>query len=57
MFEAVIETLSYAAHIQRDPQTQNVEPSDQRKVQFRICVNPGNAIEHEESQLDWLTDR
>ena len=45
MFEAVVDALSCAAHIQRDLKLRNETLSDERKVQFRIGVNLGDVIE------------
>ena len=45
MFEAVVDALSCAAHIQRELETRNEGLPDERKVQFRIGVNLGDVIE------------
>jgi TolB-like protein/class 3 adenylate cyclase len=45
MFEAVVDALSCAAHIQNDLKTRNDDLPDERKVQFRIGVNLGDVIE------------
>ena len=45
MFEAVVDAVSCAAHIQNDLETRNEDLPDERKVQFRIGVNMGDVIE------------
>ena len=45
MFEAVVDALSCAAHIQNVLGTRNDDLPDDRKVQFRIGVNLGDVIE------------
>jgi adenylate cyclase len=45
MFEAVVDALLCAAHIQRSLETVNADLPDERKVQFRIGVNVGDVIE------------
>ena len=45
MFEATLDALSCAAHIQRELKTRNEDLTDDRKVQFRIGVNLGDVIE------------
>jgi adenylate cyclase len=44
-FEAVVDALSCAAHVQSDLRVRNEDFSDERKVQFRIGVNMGDVIE------------
>ena len=44
-FEAAVDALSCAAHIQRELQRRNDELPDERKVQFRIGLNLGDVIE------------
>ncbi len=45
MFEAVVDAVSCAAHIQNELKTRNEDLPDERKVQFRIGVNLGDVIE------------
>ncbi len=45
MFEAVVDAVSCAAHIQNNLETRNEDLPDERKVQFRIGVNLGDVIE------------
>ena len=45
MFDAVVDALSCAAHIQQDLKGQNEVLPHERKVQFRIGVNLGDVIE------------
>ena len=45
MFDAVIDSLSCAVHIQRELKNLNRDLPDERKVQFRIGVNLGDVIE------------
>ncbi len=45
MFEAVVDAVSCAAHIQYDLETRNEDLPDERKVKFRIGVNMGDVIE------------
>ena len=45
MFEATLDALTCAAHIQRELKTRNEDLTDDRKVQFRIGVNLGDVIE------------
>lgn len=45
MFEAAIDALSCAAHIQRALGALNQNQPDDRKIQFRIGVNLGDVIE------------
>ena len=45
MFDAVVDALSCAAHIQRDLGARNEELLDESKVEFRIGVNLGDVIE------------
>ena len=44
MFEAVVDALSCAAHIQQELDTRNADLPNDRKVQFRIGVNLGDVI-------------
>ena len=45
MFDAVVDSLSCAAHIQRDLKIRNEDLPEERKIQFRIGVNSGDVIE------------
>ncbi len=45
MFDAVVDAIFCAAHIQKDLETRNEDLPDERKVQFRIGVNLGDVIE------------
>jgi TolB-like protein/class 3 adenylate cyclase len=45
MFDAVVDAVSCAAHIQKDLGTRNEELPDESKVEFRIGVNLGDVIE------------
>jgi TolB-like protein len=45
MFDAVIDSLSCAVHIQKELKNRNRDLPDERKVQFRIGVNLGDVIE------------
>ena len=45
MFDAAVDALSCAAHIQRDLGTRSEALPNERKVQFRIGINLGDVIE------------
>ena len=45
MFDAVVDSLACATHVQRDVQNRNHDLGDDRKVEFRIGVNLGDVIE------------
>ena len=45
MFDAVVDSLVCATHVQRDLQNRNHDLGDDRKVEFRIGVNLGDVIE------------
>ena len=45
MFEAAVDVLSCAAHVQGDLKSRNAELPDDRRIQFRIGINLGDVIE------------
>ena len=45
MFDAVVDSLVCATHVQRDLQNRNHDLGDDRKVEFRIGVNLGDVID------------
>jgi adenylate cyclase len=45
MFDAVVDALLCAAHVQRAVESRNADVPEERKVQFRIGVNLGDVIE------------
>jgi adenylate cyclase len=45
MFEAAVDVLSCATHVQGDLKSRNADLPDDRKIQFRIGINLGDVIE------------